>query len=86
MRRRGGVVRTEVILIQILDPIRKQKVRHKDQVKLGDEPAFLLRIVFGEPLDLPPLLAWYSSVRRHFESRGDVKRGTKAASSSSKYV
>lgn len=60
------------MLIQILNPVRQQQVRNQDQVELGDEPALFFRVVFGEPLDLPPIFAWHAAVRCHGASLVDL--------------
>lgn len=68
----AGRQRTQVILVQVLDPVREQKIRNEDQVELGDEPALFFRVVFGEPLDLPPFLSRHAAVRCHGARLGDV--------------
>jgi hypothetical protein len=72
--------RTQVVLIEILNPVREKKIWNEDQVELGDEPALFFRVVFGEPLDLPPLFSRHAAVRCHGVRLGDVKRLKKKTS------
>ena len=59
------------MLIQGFDSVQEQEIRNQDQVELGDEPALFFRVVFGESLNLPPLLSRHAAVRCH---RVEVER------------
>ena len=76
--------RTQVMLIQVLDPVGEQKVRHEDQIEFGDEPALFFRIVLREPLDFPPFLAGHAAVGCHDASREDVGRAREISGSLNK--
>jgi hypothetical protein len=52
-------------LIDIFDPICNYRVRDDEEVKLGDEPAFLWSIRVGIPLYMIPLLLVFKV--RHFD-------------------
>lgn len=58
------LLRTQVGLIDVFDPICNHRVRDDEEVKLGDKLAFLWGICVGVPLYMIPLLLVFNG--RHF--------------------